>query len=97
MPSAPTIPAAIAEITAVTKFASGNVKTLTFADGNTLFFGDDPNSIFEYYNPLQNADVAKQLMIAWWAARSPEFTNTNLVIGKRLTFDLSAANPIKVQ
>lgn len=44
-----------------------------------------------------NRDTAKALAIAWWLARSPDATNDNLLVGKTLTFNLSAANPIRVQ
>lgn len=37
------------------------------------------------------------VFMAWWLARSPEATNTNLITGKTMTVDLSAANAIRVQ
>ena len=37
------------------------------------------------------------VFMAWWLARSPEGSNTNLISGKTMTVDLSAANAIRVQ
>lgn len=41
--------------------------------------------------------VSERLLLAWFLARQPAGGNVNIVEGKRLTFDLSAANPIRVQ
>ena len=48
-------------------------------------------------NTLQTRDNARLLLLAWWLARQPDGSNTALVIGKTLTFDVAAAQPIKVQ
>ena len=41
-------------------------------------------------------DLAKTMLLAWWLARDADGSNTNIVEGKTLTFDLSAANLLKV-
>ena len=38
-----------------------------------------------------------KFLIAYWMARNPDFSNPNLILGKTLTIDFAAANPIKVQ
>lgn len=68
-----------------------------FADGAELEF----NSLDEVKRTLGELDrdpnMARLLQIAWFLARQPDGNNPNLVIGKTLTFDLSANNPIRVQ
>ena len=40
---------------------------------------------------------AELILMGWFLARSSDASNVNLVEGKKVTFDLSAANPIRVQ
>lgn len=44
-----------------------------------------------------DGDIALKLLFCWWLARDANMTNTNLVIGKKITFDPAAANMIRVQ
>ena len=84
--------------------------TLVIRDGDKIFARFDDGSEQEYASldqlklHLSELDsgasgrhAAQCLLLGWWIARSPDATNTNLVEGKRLTYDLSAASPIRVQ
>jgi len=46
---------------------------------------------------LTIVDFMAVMICAWWHARDADLSNLNLVLGKVLTFDLSAAQPIRVQ
>ncbi len=95
MPQAATVEKTEATITKIVKKANGQIE-ISFSTGETMFFGG-VEDIQNYFMPLQNSETAKMLLLAWWSARSSDLSNTNLVIDKTLTFDLSAASPIKVQ
>lgn len=84
-----------ASITRFTRKANGQVE-VAFADGNTLFFSSIED-VKEFCRMIQTADTAKQLLLSWWLARSPDASNVNLVLNKTMTFDLTAAQPIRVQ
>lgn len=76
--------------------ANGNVR-VTWEDGHSNLFADMAE-VRAYISGLDsNPVIAEQLLIAWFIARQPDGSNTNIVEGKRLTFDLSNANPIRVQ
>ena len=83
-----------AEMVSVEKV--GNMFRLTFAGGEGFEF-NDLSEMTSWALSIQTLDTAKQLLVAWWLARNADATNTNLVTGKKLILDLSAAQPIKVQ
>lgn len=102
-PKEVTMPSPNLSVTAFSVTLSGATKN---ADGSWLLrWGDGvseyPVSIADYLNEptseLQSLTTARRLLIWWWFARDDDFSNTNLVVGKTLIFDLSAANPIRVQ
>jgi len=95
MPRSQKIEPTSVTVTAVVKMPDGTIKIST-SDGSTLSW-TSLEEMLTFFIPLQNPDVALQLLLAWWIARSPDASNENLIEGKTLTLDLSAANPIKVQ
>ena len=68
-----------------------------FSDGTELTF----NTLAELQQFGSDLDtdpgMARVLAIRWWIARSNDATNTAIIVGKTLTFDLSNNNPIRVQ
>ena len=74
----------------------GRIKVV-WEDGHSNLFLN-LNEVKAYIADLDaNPVTAEQLLIAWFLARQPDGGNPSVVEGKRLTFDLSAANPIRVQ
>jgi hypothetical protein len=69
---------------------------ITWADGNTNFYGS-LSEIMERLTELVTPDLTKLLMLASWLARSPEGTNTNIILNKTLTLDLTSPNPWRMQ
>jgi hypothetical protein len=51
----------------------------------------------ERLTELVTPDLTKLLMLASWLARSPEGTNTNIILNKTLTLDLTSPNPWRMQ
>lgn len=43
-----------------------------------------------------NTELAQQMAMRWWLERDPNAENVTLVLGKRLTFDMSTAEMIGV-
>jgi hypothetical protein len=87
---------AIGKITAITIQPNGNVWVqYDMGEGQIFQSLEDLNN--QLVSTLQTRDNARLLLLAWWLARQPDGTNANLVIGKTLTFDVAAAQPIKVQ
>jgi hypothetical protein len=85
--------------TGVAKNAETGQIDITFNDGSGLSF-DGIGSVKQFGSELdspqsEGIETAKRLLIRWWIARSPEGNNANLIIGKRVEFDLSAAAPLK--
>jgi hypothetical protein len=81
----------------VIKAPTGTAITFQFADGSGLEFG----SLDDVKTHLREMDSdrhhAQCLLIGWFLARQPEASNVSIVEGKTMTFDLSAANPLRVQ
>lgn len=83
------------------------MRNVTLEPGGRVLFEFSDGSGFEYASladvrgELSQLDSAmgnaQRLLIAWWLARDDGASNPNLVEGKTLTFDLGAANPIRVQ
>ena len=44
-----------------------------------------------------DADLPRKYLLLWWLARQPDGSNPNLMVGKTLTFDPTAAQFIRVQ
>lgn len=70
--------------------------SVVFTDGTGLSIGSLDDLKMEV-SRLETSETARLLMIGWFLARQPDASNVNLVEGKTLTFDLSAANAIRVQ
>ncbi len=86
----------VAEITTWENLPNGMIK-ITYLDGHSNLFAN-LDEVKDYIRTLDtNPVTAEQLLIGWFLARSTDASNTNLVNGKRLTFDLSATNQIRVQ
>lgn len=94
-----------ATLISITKHANGAISVL-WDQGEGINFGDpsssDPQDGLAQLNAhvFTNGDSrerAQQYLLAWWLKRSPDASNVNLVEGKTMTFDLSAASPIRVQ
>lgn len=76
--------------------ANGNIRVV-WEDGHSNTFAD-LGEIRQYLAGLDtDPTMAERLLIAWFLSRSSDGSNPNLVTGKRLTFDLSNAQPIRVQ
>lgn len=101
MPASASVPGAVtAKVVSIRTFPEG--AAVTVAERILVQFSDGTIEEFPGYEAMENyvfqsqtVDGAKVFLIAWWLARNPG--NTRIVIGKTLTFDLSAAAPIKVQ
>ena len=65
-----------------------------YSDGSSYEFGSFED-IMNWASEMQTPDNAQRLAVAYWLARNP--SNPNIIVGKTLTLDLSAAAPIKVQ
>lgn len=88
--------AVTAEIASVTKGKTGSYY-VTFVDGLQYEFSslDD----LKRFAAGSDADpeLARKLCIGWWLARdSAALDAKQVVVGKTVTLDLSAANPFKV-
>lgn len=69
---------------------------LRFASGTEYEF-DSLEAIAAYAEEIQTVDNAEKLAIAYWLARDDDLSNINIILGKKLTFDVSQPSPIKVQ
>jgi hypothetical protein len=67
-----------------------------FADGAELEFASLAD-IKEAITSVDTTAATQLVALAWWLARSADGSNTNLIVGKNVTFDLSAAQPLRVQ
>lgn len=75
---------------------NGNIRVV-WGDGHSNTFAD-LQDVKDRVSALDSDPAAAEsLLLAWFLARQPDASNTNIVEGKRLTFDLSNASPIKVQ
>lgn len=84
------------QIASKTDLAGGGIQ-IEFSDGHGLTFQslqEIEQNIAVYDN---DEDLTKFLCISWWLARSSDLSNTAVIVGKNFTFDLSNANPIRVQ
>lgn len=82
--------------TGVVKDATTGHYYIRFADGTEYEFGD-LEGLQTMGMDMESVDTAQKLLVRWWLARSRNASNVNLVVGKKLVLDLSAAAPIKVQ
>lgn len=69
---------------------------ITWSDGSGTVV-NDLATLYEEIASLSTVDTAKLLLVAWFLARQPAGEVPNLVIGKTLTLDLAAPQPIRVQ
>jgi len=89
-------------LTKFTKNGDGSV-SLTYAfNGSPPIYGltfPSLEDVETFLDPTlkPEATTVLQMLLAWWAARSPGFTNTNLIVGKTFTVDFSDPAPLKVQ
>jgi len=70
-----------------------------FSDGSGFEFNslaDAKAQVAQLDSGATGQNQAQMLLLAWWLARQPDGSNTQLVEGKSLTFDLAAAQPIRV-
>ncbi|MDH5244848.1 MAG: hypothetical protein OEW98_00240 [Betaproteobacteria bacterium] len=74
----------------------GTIKVI-WEDGHSNLFRDLAEVREQITGLDSDRTMAERLLLAWFLSRSADASNTNLVEGKRLTFDLSAPNPIRVQ
>lgn len=82
------------------------VNVRTEADGKIYCdFSDGSQREFASFAQLKEAvaeadaqhSQCRTWLLAWWIRRDANGNNPSLAIGKTLTFDLSAANMLKVQ
>jgi hypothetical protein len=82
----------------VTKIIRNNGRLLVEFDGSTFLEFDSVQYAKDVIGELDTSpNMAQLLAIAYWLARSSDASNTAIILGKTLTFDLSNASPIKVQ
>lgn len=83
-----------ATITNITKYADGRIWVEFGAEGQIF---ESLADLKLYVNQMQTMDAARVFLVGWWLARQTAGNNTNLVIGKKMTLDMSAQNPITVK
>jgi hypothetical protein len=81
---------------AFTKLANGTVSA-TFGDGSVMIFESLQQLLDGCRDVDLDQDLVKRLCLAYAAARSADLSNVASVLNKNYTFDLSAAQPIRVQ
>ena len=74
---------------------NGKVK-VTWEDGHSAIF-ENLQHVKNDVMTLETMTNTELLLLGWFLARQPDGSNVNVVEGKRLTLDLSASNPIRVQ
>jgi hypothetical protein len=80
----------------VTRNADGTV-SVQWDQGEGMNFSNF-DELKEYaFRNGDSRERAQQYLLAWWLRRSSDGGNESLIEGKTMTFDLSAANPIRVQ
>jgi hypothetical protein len=85
-----------AQCISITKNADGTVRVQW--DGGEAMTFSTFDELKEYaFRNGDSREKAQQYLLAWWLNRSADGSNENLIEGKTLTFDLAAANPIRVQ
>ena len=84
-----------AELVRVEHLPNGQI-LVVFSDKLGFVFNDLGHMKMFAESLEERQDLAKRLLIAWWFARDSEFKNADLVRGRRLTFNLGGANPIRV-
>lgn len=94
MPSNPT--AVTVTCVKIDKRPDGQI-WVTWGDGSTQYFPSlaDVQAVGNEW--AQNPESAQMLMLRFGLARSPDLSNTATIVGKSLTLDLSANNPIVVR
>ena len=83
-------------LVSIVKAASGRVY-INWSDGSQTEYGSLDTILTGLSEVGSDPNLAKAFLLAWWVARSPDGSNTNMVEGKTLTLDLYAADPLKVQ
>jgi len=96
MPAKATLGTASARITRIAAGPNGAGVDVTFADGNGIYSANREEMQW-WAQALVTTEAAQQLLIARWVALDSDGSNPNVIVGKTLTLDLSAPNPIKVQ
>lgn len=86
-----------AQVTAINFAASGTIY-VTFEGGTQREFGSLQalQDFAAACDDSLNTDLAQQMSLRWWLERDPNAENVTLVLGKRLTFDMSTAEMIGV-
>lgn len=85
-----------AELASIETRANGVVAVM-FTDGLGIDFPSKRDLLAFARSVEVDPDIAKKLLMAWWLARDANMSNTNLVLGKALTFDSTAQNMITVK
>lgn len=83
-------------LTAVIKDPDGRVR-VRFADGSEREFGSLAMLRSVVLRRDQDVGLTQDLCLAYALARSADLSNVNSVANKSFIFDLSVAQPIKVQ
>lgn len=84
-----------ARITNWTTAADGRI-TVTWGDGSSSEFLNLAEIKARIAN-MESRELTENTLFAWFLARQPDASSTNIIVGKTLTLDYSAANPIRVQ
>ena len=82
-------------VSKVVKQPSGQIE-INWADGVTQYYGS-LDDIKQQITDGFTIDQVRLMEVGWWLARQPNGDNANVVTGKTLTWDLSLANPFKIQ
>jgi hypothetical protein len=89
--------ATTAQITAWTENPDGSIHVV-WQDGSSTRFLNLDEIRRRISTVGGNRELTENLLFAWFLARQPEGKNAaTVLVGKTLTFDLSVANPIRVQ
>lgn len=73
---------------------------INLSDGSQLEFGSLDqlrNIVAAIDDPIEGRFLATMMGVAWWIARDPDASNSNLISGKTVTLNLSAPNSFRVQ
>lgn len=70
---------------------------IEFQGGRGRTFSDLADLQSQVLGNDDDLDLTQELCLAWWLARSADLSNEAVIMNKDFTFDLSNANPIRVQ
>lgn len=71
--------------------------TLNGSGGSGRVWGSQEDMLNETVRRLDGDEQTIAYLMGYWQGRDDDFSNPNIMLGKTLTVDFSAANPIRLQ